>query len=69
MDRFRLYLERGSGKEYLMACYEAQHTGVVYTYCKEDACEYVTVEKAAAVARELTKLHGAQIHVEVSKNG
>ena len=46
MDRFRLYLEQGTGREYLMACYEPQHTGVVfYTYCKEDACEYVTVEK------------------------
>ena len=69
MDRFRLYLERGSGREYLMACYEPQHDGIVYTRAREDACEYVTVEKAAAIARELTKLHGAQIHVEVSENG
>ena len=67
MDRFRLYLERGW--EGVSDGVLRTATGVVYTYCKEDACEYVTVEKAAAVARELTKLHGVQIHVEVSKNG
>ena len=69
MDRFRLYRDRGAGKEYLQACYEPQHDGIIYTTLREDACEYVTVEKAAAIARELTKLHGEQIHVEVSENG
>ena len=69
MDRFRLYREKNGRRDYLQACYELQHDGIVYTTLREDACEYVTVEKAAAIARELTELHGEQIHVEVSENG
>ena len=60
---------RGADRQYLQACYEPQHDGIIYTAVREDACEYATVEKAAAIARELTKLHGEQIHVEVSENG
>ena len=69
MDRYRLYRETRTSRQYLAACYEPQHDGIVYTPIREDACEYVTVEKAAAVARELTKLHGEQVHIEVSENG
>ena len=69
MVRDRLFKETRASKHYLAACYEPQHDGIVFTPLKEDACEYVTVEKAAAIARELTKLHGEQIHIEVSDDG
>ena len=69
MVRYRLFKETRASKHYLAACYEPQHDGIVYTLLKEDACEYVTVEKAAKIARELTKLHGEQIHIEVSDDG
>ena len=69
MVRYRLFKETRASKHYLAACYEPQHDGIVYTPLKEDACEYVTVEKAAKIARELTKLHGEQIHIEVSDDG
>ena len=66
MVRYRLFKETRASKHYLAACYEPQHDGIVFTPLREDACEYVTVEKAAQIARELTKLHGYTIHIEVS---
>ena len=69
MDRFKLYRQAGDSRYYLAACYEPQHDGLVYTPAAEDACEYVTVEKAAKIARELTKLHGYEVFIEVSENG
>ncbi len=69
MVRYKLFKETAAAKVYLAACYEPQHDGIVYTPLKEDACEYVTVEKAARIARELIKLYGEQIHIEVSEDG
>ena len=69
MVRYRLFKETRAAVVYLAACYEPQHDGIIYTPIREDACEYVAVEKAAKVARELTKLHGEQIHIEVSEDG
>jgi len=69
MVRYRLFKETRASKHYLAACYEPQHDGIIYTPIREDACEYATVEKAAKIARELTKLHGEQIHIEVSDDG
>ena len=68
MVRYRLFKETRASKHYLAACYEPQHDGIVYTPLVEDACEYVTVEKAARIARELTKLHGEQVYIEVSED-
>jgi hypothetical protein len=69
MVRYRLFKETAAAKIYLAACYEPQHDGIVFTPIVEDACEYVTVEKAAKIARELTKLRGEQINIEVSDDG
>ena len=69
MTRYRLFRENRASKHYLAACYEPQHDGIVFTPLQEDACEYVTVEKAAQIARELIKLHGYQVHIEVSEDG
>ena len=35
---------------YLAACYEATGSGIKLTTLKEDACSYVTIEKAIDVA-------------------
>ena len=39
-----------SNKIYLAACYEATGSGILLTKKAEDACSYVTLEKALAVA-------------------
>ena len=69
MVRYRLFKETRASKQYLAAYYEPQHDGIVFTPLVQDACEYVTVEKAARIARELIKLYGEQIHIEVSDDG
>jgi hypothetical protein len=35
---------------YLAACYEATGSGIMLTTVREDACSYVTIEKAINVA-------------------
>lgn len=40
---------------YLAACYEATGSGIRLTDKPEDACSYVTVEKALSVAVQLSK--------------
>ena len=44
--------------DYLAACYEQGHPGILFTSVREDACHYVTYEKAVSIARQLTFLHG-----------
>ena len=39
-----------SNETYLAACYEATGSGILLTKKAEDACSYVTIEKALAVA-------------------
>jgi hypothetical protein len=43
---------------YLAACYEATGSGLLITDKPEDACSYVTIEKAASVARQLGGFFG-----------
>ena len=69
MVRYRLFKETRVARQYLAACYEPEHDGIVYTPIAEDACEYVTVEKAADIAKQMYLLHGDQIHIEASENG
>ena len=38
---------------YLAACYEATGSGIILTAKAEDACSYVTIEKAASVAHQV----------------
>lgn len=40
-----------SNQTYLAACYEATGSGILLTEKAEDACSYVTIEKALAVAK------------------
>ena len=69
MTRYRLFREMRTSKHYLAACYEPQHDGIVFTPIAADACEYVAVDKAAQVARELNKLHGYEICIQVIEDG
>jgi len=50
--RYALKLNNTS---YLAACYEATGSGIRLTNKAEDACSYVTVEKALSVAIQLSK--------------
>ena len=38
---------------YLAACYEATGSGIIFTEKAEDACSYVTIEKATSVAHQV----------------
>jgi len=46
--RFALALK---DNKYLAACYEATGSGIMLTANAEDACSYVTLEKALSVAK------------------
>jgi len=39
---------------FLAACYEATGSGIMLTKNAEDACSYVTLEKAVAVAKAVS---------------
>lgn len=47
-----------SHKTYLAACYEATGSGILLTEKAEDACSYVTIEKALAVAEAVASSIG-----------
>ena len=69
MIRYKLFRQTKASKHYLAVCYEPEHDGIVFTPLIEDACEYATVEKAARIARELKKLHGYDVYIEVVEHG
>lgn len=43
---------------YLAACYEATGSGLRITHNSDDACSYVTLEKALSVAVQLSQYLG-----------
>lgn len=53
--RFALALENN---RYLAACYEATGSGIMLTTNAEDACSYVTLEKAISVAKAVQQSLG-----------
>jgi hypothetical protein len=63
VTRYTLARAGGDQLDYLAACYEADHFGVIYTPEREDACSYVTIEKAAEVAKALQRLHGVDVTI------
>nr|BDD46104.1 hypothetical protein 3 [bacterium] len=56
--RFSLGKLDSQGPLYVAACYSRTGDGLRYTRQWEDACSYVTIERAAAVAVALNDLHG-----------
>ena len=50
-------------KFYLMACYEPEMDGIAYTHQAMDACQYVSIDKAASVSRQLAAIYGHEFEV------
>jgi hypothetical protein len=67
INRFRLYVDHNGNKRYLMAWYEPDHDGIIFTHQQTDACQYALVDKAASVARELNRIHGWDVKIEPSR--
>lgn len=62
--RYALLLQ---DETFLAACYEATGSGIIVTRNPEDACSYVTLEKALAVAQAVsTSLGQLPSVIEVS---
>jgi hypothetical protein len=49
--RYALLIQNNT---FLAACYEATGSGIMLTKNAEDACSYVTLEKALAVAKAVS---------------
>ena len=56
----------GETEQYLAACYSPEGDGIIYTPLKSDACQYLTAEKAIAVAQELKKHQGYDVYIAVT---
>lgn len=63
MTRYSLFITTTEAPLYLAASYEPDHSGIVFTPLQGDACEYVSIDKATDVARQLKKLHGYDIYI------
>lgn len=46
-----------------MAAYEPECSGLTFTGNKDDACHYVTIEKACSVARQIKSLRGYEVFI------
>jgi hypothetical protein len=45
---------------YVAACYEPVGSGIRFTEHRDDACSYVTIDKACSVAKDLMNIAGLQ---------
>jgi hypothetical protein len=66
LDRYALSIPHGDSKRFLAAVYDLTHSGILFTDIEEDACSFVTIDKAAAVAKELNSLHGYDVGISVT---
>jgi hypothetical protein len=66
LDRYSLFIPCGDSKRFLAAVYDLTSSGILLTDVEEDACSYVTMDKAVAVARELKSLHGYDVGISVT---
>lgn len=62
MTRFVLAFPDGS--RFLAASYEPTGSGIKLTDLREDACSWVTIDKAAEVAREIAPALGRDLIIE-----
>ena len=60
----RFALAHPTESVYLAACYENMGNGIYLTDKREDCCHYVTVEKAASVARSISQTLGWEPVIE-----
>lgn len=64
MPRYALSISKlGAEPLYLAASYEQTGSGIRITPNAEDACSYVTFEKASSVARALTDIFDQAPHI------
>ena len=63
MTRYSLFITTTDSPQFLAAVYEPDHSGIVFTPLQADACEYVSIDKAADVARQLKQLHGYDVYI------
>ena len=60
----RFVLAFSDGSRFLAASYEPTGSGIKLTDLREDACSWVTIDKAAEVARELAPALGRDLIIE-----
>ncbi len=63
MPRYALTTQQHKRPLYLAAYYECQGNGIRFTDQAEDACSYVTIEKAVQVAKQLKLSLGYLPHI------
>jgi len=63
LTRYSLFRLGKDAPEYLMAAYEPECSGLTFTGNKDDACHYVTIEKACSVARQIKSLRGYEVFI------
>jgi hypothetical protein len=63
MPRYALTTQEHKRPLFLAAYYERQGNGIRFTDKAEDACSYVTIEKAVQVAQELKISLGYLPHI------
>ena len=63
MPRYALTTQEQKSPLYLAAYYAPQGNGILFTDKAEDACSYVTIEKAVQVAQELKISLGYLPHI------
>ncbi len=69
MERYSLYTQGQDSKQFLSAVYDLTSSGILFTTKEEDACSFVTIDKAAEVARALNSLHDLNAQVFVTADG
>ena len=69
MERYALYIRDGDSIKFIAAVYDTTSSGIYFTDSEEDACSYVTIDKAVEVARDLNSLHDLNVQVFVTANG
>ena len=62
MTRYSVLLHREQ-LEYLAACYEPVGNGIRTTLEAEDACSWVMLESAVAVAKHVSEVLGVQVSI------
>ena len=60
----RFVLAFSDGSRFLAASYEPTGSGIKLTDLRKDACSWVTIDKAAEVARELAPALGRDLIIE-----
>lgn len=69
LERYSLYTQGQDSKQFLSAVYDLTSSGILFTNKEEDACSFVTIDKAVEVAKALNSLHDLDVQVFVTADG